>query len=146
MIDESQWEWFGNAGHFIFGHKCRFHLCTKVGDYLVSTVGEYLPDSGVREILAKSRGVTLTGQGDERERSWMKQCGFEEIGCDRKYETMVFRAGRRCNEPTCDCRMPGLDDPTELDFQGYNRAGDATRGHLAMCEKWAAVTEPLPVG
>ncbi len=41
-IPESKWEWFGNAGHFMCSQWCRFHLCTKVGPWLVSTVGEYV--------------------------------------------------------------------------------------------------------
>ena len=55
MINKADWEWYGNAGHFICGHSCRFHLCTKVGSYLISTVGEYVPDSFVRAILKESR-------------------------------------------------------------------------------------------
>jgi hypothetical protein len=46
--------WFGHAGHFICAEWCRFHLCTQVGPYLISTVGEYVPDAPVREILAQS--------------------------------------------------------------------------------------------
>lgn len=42
MINANEWEWFGNAAHFICGRWCRFHLATKVGKYLISTVGEYV--------------------------------------------------------------------------------------------------------
>ena len=43
MIEEKEWKWYGNAGHFIGSNSCRFHLCTEIGDFLVSTVGDYFP-------------------------------------------------------------------------------------------------------
>lgn len=49
----SSWEWYGHPAHFICGDKCRFHLATKVGKYLVSTVGELWPERRVREIHAE---------------------------------------------------------------------------------------------
>jgi hypothetical protein len=137
VIPREEWEWFGAAGHFICGSKCRFHMATAVGPYLVSTLGEYLPDSNVRDILAESRGIVLEGKGDYREASWMEQAGFEQIGAGRTYETMVFKATQRCDSPECGCGMPRPDDHMELDAQGYNHPGEATRGHYAMCEKWA---------
>lgn len=137
MIETSEWRWFGNAGHFICSQWCQFHLCTEVGEVLVSTVGQYFPDEGVREILAKSRGVTLEGMGDDRTADYMEKLGFEDIGYKRKFETMVFRiTGPRCELPDCDCGMPKVSW-SELDTEGYNRAGDAARGHMAICERWA---------
>lgn len=136
MIPKEKWEWFGLSGHFILGHKCQFHLCTKVGRYLVSTVGQYLPDEGVREIYAKSRGVDLEGIGDDREADYMKKIGYEEIGCGRTFETMVFKAGKRCRVKDCMCLQPSLAS-SEKDFEGYNTAGEAQAGHLKMCLKWA---------
>lgn len=139
MIPREEWEWFGTAGHLIVGQDCRFHLATIVGPWLVSTVGEYLPDSVVREVMAESRGIALEGRGDERLSSWMREAGYEEIGFGRKYETMVFRIGdARCADPECDCGMPIVGEWAELDADGYNRRGDAQRGHYVMCEKWAA--------
>ena len=46
------WKWFRHPGHFICARWCRFHLCTQVGKWLVSTVGEYWPERAVREIHA----------------------------------------------------------------------------------------------
>jgi hypothetical protein len=133
------WRWFGSAAHFICGSDCRFHMATLIGEYVVSTVGEYLPDSEVREILAQSRGVALEGRGDYRRADWMKKVGFEEIGYQRKYETMVFKwTGAVCEAEGCLCGLPSVD-PSELDMEGYNTAGDAARGHLALCEKWAGL-------
>lgn len=137
VIPVSEWRWFGHPAHLIVAEDCRFHLATLIGDVLVSTVGEYLPDSQVREVLTESRGVTLEGRGDDRRHDYMRKIGYEEIGVYRKFETMVFRVtGEVCTDPECGCGLPRID-PSDLDFSGYNNAGDATRGHYAMCEKWA---------
>lgn len=139
------WEWYGHAGHLIVGQDCRFHLCTVVGPWVVSTVGEWLPGEGAREIMANTRGIVLEGRGDERERSFLNQVGFVEVGYGRKYETMVFPAGERCEEPDCGCGMRRPSDWSERDADGYNDAGSATRGHYAMCEKWAEIPAETPV-
>jgi hypothetical protein len=137
-IPKKDWQWFGSAGHLIVGHWCRFHLCTLVGGYLISTVGEYWPERSTREIhaevhdpkwLAKNR----QRKGDDFDHAYMKRFGFETIGYDRKYETMVFRAGSPCE---CGCGIPQIDG-SEQDFAGYNEAADAARGHMEICERWA---------
>lgn len=123
-IKASDWEWFGNHGHFICGRWCRFHPTTRVGKYLVSTVGEYVHPR-------HSNGSEKT------EQEWLtKNWPGEDIGHERKFETMVFLAGKPCSTPQCDCGLPSIDG-TELDADGYNTPGDATKGHLAMCKKWA---------
>lgn len=139
-VPPAEWRWFGNAAHFIGGHMCRFHMATLVGPWIVSTVGQYWPEESVRNIIANSRGVTLEGKGDARAADYMEKVGYEEIGHERTFETMVFRAGAPCAEPDCGCGMPRLDPPSELDSGYYNDAGAATRGHYALCEKWAAIT------
>ena len=136
MIAKDEWKWFGHPGHLIVARECQFHLCTYVGKYLISTVGEWMPGESVREVFAKHRGVKLTGIGDARYTDYLKKVGFEDVGAGRKYETMVFKAGEVCQEPGCDCGLPSIDS-YELDAEGYNDAGSATRGHYAMCEKWA---------
>lgn len=115
MIPASEWRWFGNAGHFICGQDCRFHLTTLVGPWLVSTVGQLLFDSNVK-------------------------IGYEPVGFDRLFETMVFRAGEPCKAEGCGCGLPSLSSANELDFSGYNDAAAATAGHYALCEKWASIT------
>jgi hypothetical protein len=138
QIPKSEWQWFGKPGHFICAYDCRFHMCTKVGDYLVSTVGEYLPDESIREIKAQQRGFVLEGRGDMRRADYMEKVGYEEIGYARKYETMVFKTdGTSCDSEDCNCGVPGII-PTELEMGAYNDAGAATTGHLAICEKVAA--------
>ena len=116
-IPESEWEWFGNAGHFICGRWCRFHLCTKVGPWLVSTVGEYVHPR-------HSKG----NEADE----------FSDIGCDRKYETMVFLAGERCVATDCGCGLPFIDG-SERDMLPANTAKEAAENHVVLCKKYAEI-------
>lgn len=142
-IPRDEWQWFGSPGHFICSYDCRFHLCTQVGKWLVSTVGQYLPDESIREHSAERRGIRLVGKGDARRADYMARVGYEEIGYNRTFETMVFRAGAPCMIEDCGCLMPSIV-PSELDMLGYNDAGAATRGHMALCEKWAAIEE-VPV-
>lgn len=132
MIPQSEWRWFGNAGHFICSFDCRFHLCTLVGNVLVSTVGEYFPDYQVREVLAASRGIKLEGRGDERKYQWLREHGYEEIGLGRKYETMAFRAGEPCSAPECGCGLPTISG-SELTTRAANDAGAATAQHYEVC-------------
>jgi hypothetical protein len=134
--------WFGNAGHLIVGQWCRFHLCTEVNGYLVSTVGEYWPERSTREIHAEvhdPRWVAKNGhlKGDYLDAAYFERFGYETIGCDRTYETMVFKAGAPCTAKGCGCGMPAIDG-SELDFAGYNDAASATAGHMAMDAKYAA--------
>jgi hypothetical protein len=107
-------QWFGHAAHFICGHRCRFHLATKVGRYLVSTVGE----------LPKFNPSDPDSLGP-----------FETIGAGRMYETMVFKAGAPCKAKDCGCGLPTIDG-SELDFAPYNDAGSATAGHMKIVAKW----------
>ena len=136
-IPQSEWKWYGKAAHFILGEWCRFHLATQIGDHIISTVGELFPDAPVRELYAEMRGKPLVGKGDARVADYMIKFGYEEIGYKRKYETLVFRVtGEVCTAEGCDCGLPEIV-ASELDGDSYNNAGDATRGHMAMCQKWS---------
>lgn len=101
-------EQFGNAAHSIGGESCRFHLATRVGSFVVSTVGDYFP---------KYAGVSE---------------GPQEIGLDRKFETMVFRVDGVCE---CGCGMP-THNGESIDFDGYSNRATANAGHEAMCQKY----------
>ena len=136
MSDKNEWIWMPHAGHFICGQDCRFRLNTCVGDYIVSTVGEYMPDESVRETMATSRGITLEGKGDARRADWIVKTGYEDLGCDRKYETMVFLA-EDGKTKCCPRRMVSSED---IDLEGYNDPGDAMEGHLRLCEKWSSIS------
>lgn len=126
IIPPEEWKWFGTAAHFICGQWCRFHLATQVGEYLISTVGEYVhPSRGGGSELAEFRWL---------QENWPGQ----DIGIGRKYETMVFRAGEPCTRKACGCcGLPEIDG-AEIACKGYNCRGDATRGHMQTCLKVAA--------
>jgi hypothetical protein len=148
-IPKSEWKWFGNAGHLIVSRWCRFHLCTLIGDYVVSTVGEYWPERQVREIHAEVHDPAwLTAnrhlKGDTFDAEYFKRFGYEEIGYHRKYETMVFRVIGFCEAAECGCGLPDIDG-SEHEVDGYNNAKDATEGHMAMCEKWAIQPRPTEI-
>ena len=137
MIPIKDWKWFGNAGHFICASDCRFHLCTLIGNTLVSTVGQYFPDSNVREILVKSRGFALNGQGDARRADYMKKIGYEDIGYKWKFETIAFKTSKKtCAAKDCGCGLPEII-PREIEMDTYNTAGEATKGHMRICMKIA---------
>lgn len=132
-MKKQNWVWMPHPGHLIVSRDCRFHLNTYVGGYVVSTVGEYFPDSSVREIFAKSRGIVLEGQGDARDADYMKKIGYEDIGSGRKYETLVFKAKKGFEE----CCPFNPKSWLEVDGDGYNSASDAYKGHLKLCAEWA---------
>lgn len=149
IVPPEKWEWFGHAAHFICGRWCRFHLATKVGDYLISTVGEYWPERGSREIHARIHDAKWLAKnqhlkGDYFGAAYMKRFGYDTIGCDRKYETMVFAAGPRCKAKDCGCGLPEIGG-SEIDFLGYNDAGSATKGHMALCARWSDQREAASV-
>jgi hypothetical protein len=138
-MNKADWIWMPHPAHFIGGRDCQFHLSTLVGDYIVSTVGEYHPDKEVRAIHAKVSGVVIEGRGDEWDYNFFKRFGYMDIGRDRKYETMVFRA--KPSEERC-CPFAIDLDGGETDFAGYNSAEDATKGHNELCVKWSTVIAP----
>ena len=69
---KSDWKWYGYAGHFIGGKKCAYHLSTRVGKFLISTLGDYYSAQGKRETL---------GCGED---SWYETMVF---ACDGEAET-----------------------------------------------------------
>ena len=129
-MTKDKWIWMGHAGHFILGHKCRFHLNTYVGNYIVSTVGEYILDNQLIDIL-KPEFKDL--KGDEKEYAYINKYKSEDIGYNRKYETMVFKA-KKSKHPCCPYEIIVSD---ETDSNGYNTAEDAFKGHLELCDKWS---------
>lgn len=143
-IDRREWRWFGNAGHFICGHMCRFHLCTLVGPWLVSTVGQMWPSRTSCEVHAEIHDAEWFAKnrhrrGDDFDAAYMERFGYYEIGYGRTFETMVFAAGTPCVDEDCACGLPTISG-SELEANGYKKAGEATDGHYAMCERWAART------
>jgi hypothetical protein len=135
-MSRADWIWMPHPAHFICAEDCRFHLATYVSGYIVSTVGEYFPDSPAREIIASCRGIMLKGQGDARRDDFKRRVGWVEIGSGRTYETMVFKAEAAARPETC-CPWR-MESPHELETVGYNDPIAATVGHMRLCEKFSA--------
>ncbi len=144
MLDQSQWKWYGHAGHFICSRWCRFHLCTEVGNFLISTVGEYWPDRPVREIHAQVQDPIWLSEnchlkGNSFDAAYMSRFGFERLGAgeDSIYETLVFRlTGERCATTDCGCGLP-TPHWSEVDGRRAAKAGEATKNHYEFCETYA---------
>lgn len=112
-IPEREWLWDGHAAHLIVGSRCQFHLATRIGDYLVSTVGEYRPPT--------SKDADGEGLYDE----------FETVGAGRLFETFVFRTG--------GSGFGYVTEWSEIDAKAANDHDAATANHMAMCDKYAAL-------
>lgn len=111
-MKKEHWVWMPHAAHWILGSRCRFHLATYVGKYIVSTVGE-CPKSG---------------------EDWRETQNFERVGTGKEcYETMVFLAERAPNNTCCPWRQAS---GTDVDGKRYLTAEDAREGHMTFCKKW----------
>ena len=153
LKSHESWIWMPHAGHLCVGHMCRFHLNTYVNGHIVSTVGEYWPDAEVRRMFVEHRGTfprlyfdevgklvektpmtneecqkLLKLKGDYFDDAYMKIFGYEDLGLNRKYETMVFPAEE--SENKC-CLFAGSGEALEL--SGYNDPVEALQGHYEMC-------------
>lgn len=142
--DKNTWTWLGHAAHLIVASKCQFHMATELGNgIIVSTIGEYWPERSSREIHAKIYDEEWHAQnnhlkGDIYDAAYMKRFGFEEIGADRRYETMVFKSSPAGDN--CDACPFIIESGHNYDFDNYAGAGEAYKGHMAMCDKWADKT------
>jgi len=104
-VDE--WIWIGRQMHLCVD--CDFHLATYVGNFVVSTVGEYY--------LADSNEMEPIGAGD-----------------NSFYETMVFGAKESPSGNACGYYLTDLD---AVDMRRYTTATEAREGHIALCRKWS---------
>lgn len=113
-IPQERWKWFGYPGHFIGSSSCQFRMCTQVGGYLISTVGDYRPrgEDGKRQTIG--------------------------AGPDAFFETYVFKAGKKCAAKECGCGMPE-NGGGEIDGIRSATAGEATKTHRKMCAKYARI-------
>lgn len=132
------WIWMPHAGHFICGRDCQYHLTTFVNGYIVSTVGELWFDRQLRIIHAQIHDPAWLAEnrdlkGEFFDEEYKNKFGFEQVGADRLYETMVFHA--KAYKSKC-CPYVAANW-TDLDFKGYNDADAATEGHYALCLKWS---------
>lgn len=101
----------GCAGHLIVSSRCQFRRHTQVGNYRVSTIGNYFPnEDGPRKTIG--------------------------AGADSFFETMVFRTTRRAepNSEGCGCRQ--VKGWSEIDGTRYATAGAANAGHEKYVAKY----------
>jgi hypothetical protein len=107
MISQAEWVWYGYAGHLIVGKRCAYHLCTRIGKYLISTVGHYLPKQNDK--------IETIGAGDK---------SF--------FETFVFNCDGE--EESGDPKILSYE---QMDSERYEKSIEAERGHRAFCLKYA---------
>ena len=109
MIPQDKWIWHGFGGHASVRDSCSYRLCTEVGNMVISTIGAYMID------------------------------GVEEDICHgHRYETVVFEIIDRCSVPGCGCGKP-VHNGSEIERNAYHTAGEARKGHMDMCLKWAKI-------
>jgi len=107
MTDFDGWKWRGLPGHFICSNDCRFHLCTDIGKYRISTVG------------------AMYREGDEV---------MQPIGAFHHYETMVFPLK---DDQITDYGELAVDTlEFKEGMNTYDLDKQAERMHLDMCYKW----------
>ena len=129
---KNDWIWMPHPAHFICAHSCRFILATYIpnSQVIVSTVGEYVPDSAIRQINWEFGVKRKELQpGDAGLSQYLKARGFDEVGCDRTFEA-------KPSPKKVFCCPYEIIVSEELDFNGYNEAGDAHKGHFLLCEEY----------
>ena len=119
----THWE---RGSHFCGVADCRFGITDVVNGYIVSTVGDYRPQSRNAQRM--------------------------EIGLNRFYETMVFvDSGQRCAQKACSSAnnesCGGLPVPygaiwSRVDFQGYRTEEEARVGHDLMVQMYRNEAAP----
>jgi hypothetical protein len=108
------WEWCGQAHHFVGANNCRFHLATWVGGgrFLVSTVGDYRPEPD-------RQTMTTLGAGD-----------------DSFFETYVFATDPDNREVTSG--HPEVSDWCEVGGERWATHEEANEGHMRYCREFEA--------
>lgn len=97
MKSREGWKWYGFAGHLCVGRRCAFHLCTRVGPYLVSTVGAYYPkDSDDCETIGAGKDdyfetMVFPCHGDDADGN--PNNDLSEIECVRYSESIKAERG-----------------------------------------------------
>lgn len=142
-MTKADWIWMPHAGHSIVKDSCQFHLCTYVNGYIVSTIGEYWPDRDIRRIIHREDQKLISLKGDEFDAYYRRCYGFEEIGDERRYETMVFIAEKR-KQDDYQCCPYHIGEYVSDAFDGYDTAEKATKGHMRFCFEFDEKTFPSP--
>ena len=108
----------GCAGHLIVASSCHWRRHTQVGDYRVSTIGNYYPD-----LRGKQKRETLGATKDSF------------------FETMVFETIEKQAEGNEGCGCREVKSWSEIDGERYATAGEAQAGHERYIAKYIALAE-----
>lgn len=111
MIPKDEWTWYGFAGHYIGGRQCAYHLCTRIGDRMVSTVGAYYPD--------RTSDMQTLGIGD-----------------DDFFETMVFPCDGEDEHGNIN-----ILEWSEIESHSYPTSIAAEIGHRNICDRIAGLKQ-----
>jgi len=113
MIPQEEWKWFGYPGHLCISNRCGFHMCTRVGNYLISTIGHCFDkeDKELISLVPKSSDL---------------------------FETMVFPYKHDTEDKFEDAYPAQYNFPQEeIDFERYTLPDKAIKGHMKFCNKYA---------
>jgi hypothetical protein len=106
----------GCPGHLIAASYCHWRRHTQIGNYRVSSIGNYFPDrDGKRDTI---------GAGD-----------------DAFFETMVFRLTDTPEAESEGCGCRSVVSWIEIDGTRYATAGEAQAGHEAMVKKYLRIAK-----
>jgi len=106
-IPESEWVWYGFGGHFVCRDQCAYHLCTRIGGYLISTIGYYIQHTG-------EAAYPLHGDPDSL------------------YETYIFHCDGEDDEGN-----PNITEHSPIAQEFYADSLNAERGHRWHCNRCA---------
>jgi hypothetical protein len=101
----------GCKGHLIVARHCQWSRHTQVGNYRVSTIGDYYDPDGKRTTIG--------------------------LGEDSFFETMVFKTSDEQEDGNEGCGCRKVLDWGEIDGQRYATAGEAQAGHERYVEEYA---------
>jgi hypothetical protein len=115
----------GCAGHLIVANSCRWKRHTQVGNYRISTIGDYYgPDLDRIDSDRNAKKRTTIGAGD-----------------DAFFETMVFETEEAQDGGNEGCGCRAVKDWGGLDSDRYATAGEAQAGHERLIEKYSRLCE-----
>jgi hypothetical protein len=101
----------GCPGHLIVARHCQWRRHTQVGNYRVSTVGNYFPP---RKDMREPIGA----------------------GADALFETMVFRTTSDDEPESEGCGCKCVESYSEIDGERYATSGAAQAGHERYVAKF----------
>lgn len=131
-MGKENWTWMPHVDSII-GDDCQFRLCTYVNGYLITTIGEYLPERNILKSIHPLDNKLQTLKGDEFDRYFLSKYGYEKIAMGHLYQTQVFIAQKRVEEEDQCCTHHRVKGEYCIESNGYAYAVSATVGHMNLC-------------